>query len=193
MNKFCPKCKNTKNTVEFYKNHRNPDGMAYTCKACMAEYSKKHKNLNKDKVAHSKQKWYSQNKEYVLDYQQKFYKENKEKIIKRVVKYSVERRRKDPVFRLSRNIRSRVYKALKQKTSVSISSLVGCSLDDLKQHIESKWQPGMTWDNYGKWHVDHIKPLVDFNLLNEEELKKAAHFSNLQPLWAIENLKKNRY
>lgn len=77
-----------------------------------------------------------------------------------------------------------------RKTGSAVRDL-GCSIKELKQRLESQFQPGMTWDNYGVyWHIDHIVPLASFNLTNREELLKACHFSNLQPLTVRENLKK---
>ena len=71
--------------------------------------------------------------------------------------------------------------------------LVGCSIPDLIKHLESKFQEGMNWSNYGfyGWHIDHIRPCSSFNLLNEEEQKQCFHYTNLQPLWAKDNLQKH--
>ena len=66
----------------------------------------------------------------------------------------------------------------------------GCSASTLAAHLESKFQDGMSWDNYGEWHVDHILPMASFNLLDPIERAKANHYTNLQPLWAEENFKK---
>jgi hypothetical protein len=68
---------------------------------------------------------------------------------------------------------------------------LGCSLEELMSHLESKFTKGMNWDNYGEWHIDHIMPLSIYDLTNELEFKKAVHYSNLQPLWAIDNLRKS--
>lgn len=69
---------------------------------------------------------------------------------------------------------------------------MGCSGQELKRYLESKFQPGMSWDNYGVhgWHIDHIVPLSSFNLSDPEDYKKACHYTNLQPMWAIDNIKK---
>jgi cytidylate kinase len=97
-------------------------------------------------------------------------------------------------FKLSITLRTRLNAALKnvQKTGSAIKDL-GCSIEELKKYLESKWQKGMAWDNYGKdgWHIDHILPISSFDLSNPEELKKACHYSNLQPMWARDNFKKS--
>lgn len=68
--------------------------------------------------------------------------------------------------------------------------LVGCSIDKLKQHLESKFTEGMSWDNYGDWHVDHIKPCASFDLSDPEQQRLCFNYKNLQPLWAADNLSK---
>lgn len=68
--------------------------------------------------------------------------------------------------------------------------LLGCSVEDLMIHLESMFAEGMNWNNYGKWHVDHIRPCVSFNLFDPEEQKRCFHFTNLQPLWALDNYRK---
>ena len=75
-----------------------------------------------------------------------------------------------------------------KKTNIETVKDLGCSIEELKTHLESQFQPRMTWDNYGKWHIDHIKPLSNFNLENKEEFKEACNYKNLQPLWAKDNL-----
>lgn len=78
----------------------------------------------------------------------------------------------------------------KRKAGSAVKDL-GCTLMELMDHLESKFQDGMNWENYGEWHIDHIKPLSIFDLINEEDFKIAVHYKNLQPLWAIDNLKKS--
>lgn len=69
--------------------------------------------------------------------------------------------------------------------------LIGCSPDFLVTWLESKFEPGMSWDNYGQWHMDHIIPCAAFNIEDREEAKKCFHYSNLRPLWAKQNIAKN--
>lgn len=145
------------------------------CKAC---FNRQYKLLNKDKVKESNR----------LSYQK-----NKEKTRKRKREYVRNRRSIDLEFRLKENLRTRLSKALtrNQKTGSSVADL-GCSIEELKTHIESKFAPGMTWENYGikGWHIDHIKPLAKFDLKDEVQLKEACHYTNLQPLWWQDNLEK---
>ena len=72
----------------------------------------------------------------------------------------------------------------------STMKLTGISLDELKKHIESKFQDGMSWDNYGVWHVDHIIPCAQFDLSDPEQQKICFHYTNLQPMWAKDNMRK---
>jgi hypothetical protein len=97
--------------------------------------------------------------------------------------------------RIANNLRSRVSKIVSGtiKNGSAVNDL-GCSIEDLKTHLESKFKDGMTWENYGQWHIDHVRPLSSFNLAVKQEFKSACHYSNLQPLWAKDNLiKSNKY
>lgn len=91
-------------------------------------------------------------------------------------------------FKLKHNLRSRLRKAISGK-DVSFSTYIGCSIADLKRHLESQFDSQMSWNNYGLngWEIDHVKPLASFDLTDPEQLKKACHYSNLQPLWADDN------
>ena len=108
-----------------------------------------------------------------------------------------DRKSSDPIFRLTLNIRTRlrVYiKGLKKqgKISKSVINIVGCTPEKLKEHIESKFVDNMSWDNYGYrgWHLDHIIPLCTAKTI--EEVYSLNHYTNLQPLWAIDNMKKGK-
>jgi hypothetical protein len=96
--------------------------------------------------------------------------------------------------KLIKSLRSRLEAAMKYTTNKSQKAreLVGCSLFELRQYLEKQFKPGMTWENhsYIGWHIDHIKPLAKFNLHDPEQQRIAFHFSNLQPLWAKENIAK---
>ena len=101
----------------------------------------------------------------------------------------------EPQRKIGRRLRSRIINALVRQDSVKskrIRELLGATIPEVKEHLEKRFKPGMSWDNYGfyGWHVDHIRPLISFDLTKEEEQKKAFHYTNLQPLWAKENQQK---
>jgi hypothetical protein len=109
-------------------------------------------------------------------------------------RYEAKKRKTCPAFRVRKNLRDRIYSAImSQQTSSSTSSakLLGCTIPSLMFHLESKFQSGMTWENYGDWHIDHIKPCAAFDLTIEDEQLKCFHYTNLQPLWAKENRMKS--
>ena len=87
-------------------------------------------------------------------------------------------------------LRGRLRKAVLSNGSCSAVRDLGCAVEELKKHLESKFQPGMTWKNQGLWHIDHVRPLASFDLTERAQFLQACHYTNLQPLWAAENLKK---
>lgn len=95
--------------------------------------------------------------------------------------------------KIAHSIRTRIWQGIKNTSNTSSSELTGLSWHDLKNYLQSKFQPGMTWDNYAKngWHIDHIKPLSKFDLTDEDEQRRAYHYTNLQPLWAKDNIRKS--
>lgn len=111
-----------------------------------------------------------------------------------VRRYIRERRKQDPIFKLLAYVRGRIRGALTRKNlrkSTQTEQLLGCSVQELKNHLEAQFKNGMTWDNYGQWHVDHIRPCCSFDLEKLEEQATCFHYTNLQPLWAEENFKKS--
>ena len=130
--------------------------------------------------------------EYAQKYNKDYYQKNKIKILSRVISYTKNRLDNDINFRLIHRIRKRIWAVLKGiNKSKSTMKLVGCHIDLLRLHLQSKFQPGMSFSNYGKWHIDHIIPCARFDLSKASEQKKCFHYTNLQPLWAKENLTKN--
>lgn len=186
------------------------------CKFCAAEFTQpgEHwyvKTRYKGKlyyscVAYEKDKAVKQTKEEKAFFFKRYYDKNREAQIKRVTDYYHANRegisRKAAVRAKKRYKDDKQYRArrlLITATSRLITrhpkrcrllKYIGCSLEYFRAHIESKFTIGMSWDNYGEWHLDHIVPLSAFDLLDEDQLKKAAYYTNIQPLWALDNLKK---
>jgi len=134
------------------------------------------------------------NKEYFIAYRLKNKERQREWNLKNLgykQKWQHNKSRTDPNFRFKRYLRTRIYQALKGTAkSKRTMKLIGCTIDELWTHLESKFREGMTRENHGKWHVDHIMPCASFNLTNVEQQKKCFHYTNLQPLWAFDNMSK---
>ena len=174
-------------------------------------YAKKHKAQYKEYYKEQHKQWVKTNPERNAELKKQDYQKHREKrdattranIIKnkdRYTKYHTDYQRNrehvDVIYKLRRKLRNRIYHAIRygQKKGSAIKDL-GCTVQHLKLHLELFWDEGMTWDNWGKgpdkWHIDHVVPLNSFNLTDEEQFKKAVHFTNLQPLWEKDNLSKS--
>lgn len=108
--------------------------------------------------------------------------------------YWISRYKNDLQYRLTKSLRGRLSHAIKGKIKGgSAVRDLGCTIEELIIHLEKQFQSGMTWENwnYGGWHIDHIVPLSYFDLTNQEQVKIACHYTNLQPMWALENIKKS--
>jgi hypothetical protein len=129
-------------------------------------------------------------------YKAEWARRNREKLSQYLCIYVRARSRSDPAFGMRLRLRSRFVRAIREITGRSATRvsqrLVGCSLSELVRHLESKFKTGMSWQNYGAkgWHIDHIKPLCAFDLTDPEQQAVAFHYSNLQPLWALDNMRK---
>lgn len=189
--KICNQCKKEKNILEYPRDKYTKDGFTSSCKEC--RYAKTRiwlrKNYleNKEEVIKSQTEWRRKNWD-------KVYKQRKESgYCKRSRKKWYHNRGKFNInWVISERIRSRVRSVLNDKVkSKSTLELLGCSIDDLKKHLQSKFYADMSWENYGTyWHIDHIRPCASFNLQNEQEQKICFHYTNLQPLTAKDNLSK---
>ena len=191
--KICSKCKVEKNYSEFGKDSSRKNGISYLCKLCLIEKSRSYKERNKEKILISYSIYRENNKEKMKISRNEYIIKNKDKITKYRTYYSDKRRKESNIIRISENIRRRINIFLKSKNirkNNNTFEIVGCTPDFLKKYLESKFMEGMSWDNYGYygWHIDHIIPLSFAK--TEEETYKLCHYTNLQPLWAYDNLTK---
>ena len=121
----------------------------------------------------------------------KFVKNNREHIRKYFDNWKKNRKKIDPMYGLIKNLRTRLWTVLKKNKKVdSTIKLTGCTLEQLKKHLENKFEDGMNWDNYGVWHVDHIIGCANFNFSDPKQQEICFHYTNLQPMWGEENNKK---
>ena len=192
MEKTCTKCKKEKNLEEFVKHKQYASGYGPKCKQCLKEYNKQRYNThshvwkkwndnNQDKVRQASKKWVKNNSEKLKIYQKNYIK-----------KWSKEQYQNRLEYRLQKILRSRLYEALKKEYKhTSAVNLIGCSIQELIQHLEQQFTPEMNWDNYGDyWEIDHIKQVNTFNIKNIIEQQECFNYNNLRPLEKIENRKR---
>jgi hypothetical protein len=205
---MCEICHERKDTIYFDLNRFSDDGLKYLCTDCdnielgdnkrcsscknilpLTNFAKKngrgcgyHSQCGKC-VYRSKGDKYD-------DYNKAYRQEFKDKINAYYQVYA-----KDPQYKIAKNLRNRVYGVLKNQNAVKADhtiTLTGCSAEYLVKHLESQFQEGMSWDTYGLygWHVDHIVPCASFDMTDSNQQKECFHYTNLQPLWAKDNLSK---
>lgn len=164
-----------------------------------SESDKRYYEKNKLKRSKYLSKWRENNKEYLKEYTNNWKKENKSKINEQRRFYEKNKKNNNPTYKLIACFRTAIYKVLKENNLTKYGhyfEILGYQPEDLIIHLEKQFINGMTWENYGEWHVDHIKPISLFNFtdINDDEFKKCWSLDNLQPLWAKENLlKSNKY
>ena len=181
-------------------------------KAKKAEYFKLYNEINKDKIKArrviSDKIWREKNKEKNKEKRKIYIENNKEKITEskkisdrkyyqnnkeKFNEYRRNRKQNEPLFKLRCNLSSRILKAFKSKKLLKSQytlDMLGCDLETAKLHLEKQFTKGMNWSNRGEWHIDHIIPCA--SAINEEELIKLFHYTNLQPLWAFDNFSKGK-
>ena len=168
--KNCPKCLENKELHMFAKDKSRRDGLYSHCRVCDSA------RRDSKKVSETNRRWREAHPEEARVYKRE---------------YLANRRETDVLFKLKELLRSRLRNALQgKKKSDRAMNLVGCSPDDLKSHLESTFQEGMTWDNQGDWHIDHILPCVAFDLEDPVEQGACFHYRNLQALWKADNSRK---
>jgi hypothetical protein len=153
-----------------------------------AAYRAKHR----ERLNEENRKWREANKERHRQRSREWYANHREHARSRMDKYSKARRKVDPAYRLTCNLRGRMYRVLhgKHKAGSAIRDL-GCTPEQLKQHLEEQFTPEMSWENYGVvWEVDHILPLANYQLEDRGTYRRLAHHTNLQPLLLADNRRK---
>lgn len=209
--KRCNMCENVLAVEQFSVDRYKRDGRRTRCKPCESKIRKNRYLLNKEQ-------YLSKHKERLATYRAEYRRKNKaalstkyaeyrranlEQELARHAKYRRENKdkireatrhaRTNPNRRIKDALRLRVYLALKNVSkSAKTLALLGCTIDELRRHLETKFTPGMTWENYGVrgWHIDHIRPCASFDLTQPDEQRKCFNFANLQPLWAHDNMSK---
>lgn len=156
---------------------------------------KRYREKNKEKLNEYHKKWSKEKRKELREYHSKWREDNREHVNEKTRLWYLNRRRTDPSFKLKSNVRTAVWTCLKERNVAKYRStfiLLGYSLEKLMIHLEKQFTEGMTWDNYGEWHVDHKKPmaLFQFTSTDDEGFKEYWNLENLQPLWGSDNLSK---
>jgi len=197
-NSICKECMSKKQNEHYLKNREK---ILQQSKIYEQEHKEKIKKRKKDYYLKNKKQLllnrknrYLNNREHELQICKNYEINNKEKINERKRKRTKIRRKTDINFKIRHCLASRLIEAIKENwKSGHTLELLGCSIEFLKKHLEAQFKEGMNWDNHNKqgWEIDHIRPCASFDFNKESEQRKCFHYTNLQPMWAEENLKKS--
>jgi len=157
---------------------------------------KKWRDNNKEYLSNKSKTWYEQNKEHRIQYLKEYREKNIDKIRKTKREYERNRKASDPLYKLISNLRTAIYQVLKENNvekNKSYFDILQYTPEELIVHLEKQFQGGMTWENYGTWHVDHKLPITSFDIqeMGDEEFMKFWSLDNLQPMWGEENIRKS--
>lgn len=205
--KTCSSCKIEQTIMNFHKYKKSKDGHTHRCKSCVSRkttISSENKKCTSCEIIKSIGDFnkrsdgkLGRNSVCKLCYQDKQTKwrfNNEERYLEYRRNYYMNRRTSDDAFKITSNLRCRLYQFLKSKKMSKNNStfeIIGCTPEYLRIYIENKFTDNMSWDNYGYdgWHLDHIIPLSRVNTI--DDIYKLFHYTNLQPLWGKENMKKS--
>lgn len=201
--KTCKQCNLDKEISEYSKCGSYKDQIYYRpeCKECTRKYlssdvgkaaQEKYRNSPNGKLV---KQAYRQTEKYIIKRKEydKIRALTPEKKLQQI-QYKQKRFNSDPIYKLGLYMRNRIGNCLKRnkwRKDNRTVTYIGCDFAYLKQIIESKFTEGMSWDNYGKWHIDHVIPLSSAK--TPDELYNLCHYTNLQPLWAADNIKKSNH
>ncbi len=199
--KICTICQQEfpANHEYFHKSSSGKYGLHAKCKRCLRQKyletrdhrlkkAREYYPKNKERIQKTVKQWRIDNKEKDLVNRKRYRQKHKSQI----TKYARDKRKNDIEYRLVGNLRCRMRFSLKGcPKDTTTMKLVGCNSKELKEHLESQFIEGMNWNNYGEWHVDHIKPCAAFDLSDPIQQKECFNYTNLQPLWAKDNIRKS--
>jgi hypothetical protein len=198
--KICTKCNKFKSFDLFHKSSKTKDGLKYQCKDCKKKEHRDHYLNNKNDYFKNNKQWKKRNPSKIKKYSRKSNLKRKEYF----KNYRIKNRNKRTLYhrylqktnlnyKIGQRLRHRLGSAIKSQKTIKSNktmNLLGCDMVHFKSYIEKQFKNGMTWDNYGEWHLDHIKACSTFDLSKEDQQKQCFHYTNMQPLWASENFHK---
>ena len=192
MKKTCGKCKEEKEVGDYNKDRSRKDGLFPRCRACVRDDKKKYYTANRDVILEKMKVYSASRKDAKREYDKQYYRKNRERITKRTTQYKTDQRRTNPEYNLVETLRLQLRQALDGVGKVSSTKkLLGCTPKQFRDHIESQFTDGMGWGQRGKWHLDHRLPVAAFDMSIPKHQKYCWHYTNFQPLWAEDNLRKS--
>jgi hypothetical protein len=201
--KTCKKCGIEKPLEEFYKQKSAKDGHRTRCKVCTDEYTNEYNKKNRERL-NEKSRENRANDPTIGEKQRAKHKERMENDPEYAEK--IREKNRESQRRWKENINNRVIHNLRTRLTEYASGkrtdyrnkytsktrdFLGCSIEEFRKHLEENWKKGMSWENYGEWHVDHIRPVKSFDMTDEAQQRECFHWTNLQPLWAMDNFRKS--
>jgi hypothetical protein len=215
--KACRVCDQEKPLDDYHIKRGTPDGHRQECKECVKEILKKYKELPdfKEKQKEYDKQRYDLLRDQILERKKQYHIENREEILekkkdyRKIEEYKInyklwreenkerlsylqsEYRKRYPYVIAWRTILHSTLKRLGTPKEGRTIEMLGYSALDLKQHLEKQFVEDMTWENHGEWHIDHIKAVANFD--SDADIREVCSLDNLQPLWAFDNLSKNKY
>ena len=191
--KVCSKCKEEKDVCKFYKNKDSSDGLRSNCKVCQNKNTINWRKNNPEESKNIHKKFLEKNPGISYEYQKKWTNKNIDRVRDYRRKYLKERYNQDILFKITTNYRNRLKDIFRNNGFIKINRSIdylGCDIEFLKKHLENQFIGEMSWDNKGfyGWHIDHIIPLSSAK--TEEDIYNLCHYTNLQPLWAEDNMNK---
>lgn len=192
--KTCAKCKQDKLETEFSRGPAAKDGLNARCKKCRAANGRERYSKNSAAHCERTKKYYEANREHFA-IQRKRKRQKDGEGVRRYFRERMREQRKEIGFRLLATLRARLYQAVRRGRGVSESTkeLLGCSMEQLRAHLESGFRAGMTWGNYGSfWEIDHKRPCASFDFTDPAQRRECFHWTNLQALTSFENASKGK-
>lgn len=203
--KRCSKCDELKSITEYHKKKGTPDGYRNECKECIKIYMLKYRKEHIEERKLYDEKRYEEKRKEILEYKKQYHVDNREIILEKKRKYRKEnphviknwrKDNSDKMSQYSKNYRDKyphmvmwrsiLYSTLKRLDTVKqckTIDMLGYSAIELKDHLISLFTPGMTWDNYGEWEIDHIRAVSSFP--SDTDVSIVCTLDNLQPLWKV--------
>lgn len=175
--RVCRACGECKPLELFYNDKKGSQGKSTRCVPCTRAASAEWYSSNQVRASSASLKWRENNRDKVRQYTSDHWYRNKMR----------------PEFRLRYSMRTAVARSLRSGRTTGAYRYLGYSLDSLREHLEKQFTSGMSWENYGEWHIDHIVPLSSFSIktINDADFAAAWALSNLRPMWASDNVKKH--